>query len=161
MWKYFRWVSHIRAVNRRSDKKRETASLRAGRFAFASNHVLLGFGEFVRLLQPLAGFVDRSLSVVVGLHCEPVLVHCPVTLAGDVEDFAQRYVAPDLGPARLTIAAKRVAVRIDAGLVIALGEEQLANAIGGEGTLRVGIQSLLVFGQSAGQVVLRHQLLAF
>ena len=58
------------------------------------------FGLAEGLLQVLAGLVDRSLGVVVGLDGEAVLVDGAVALAGDVKDFADGDMAPDLGPGR-------------------------------------------------------------
>ena len=69
-------------------------------------------------------------------------------------------MAPDLGPAGLAVAAKGVAVGVDAGLVVALGEEHLADAVAGERALRIGFEGLLVFGEGADKVALRDQLLA-
>jgi hypothetical protein len=60
------------------------------------------FGLAEGLLQVLAGFVDGALGVVVGLDGEAVLVDGAVALAGEVEDFADGDVAPDLGPGRLS-----------------------------------------------------------
>ena len=70
-------------------------------------------------------------------------------------------VAPDFSPARLAVAAQRIAVGVDAGLVVALGEEHFADAIAGQRALRIGVESLLVLGERAGQVALRDKLLAF
>ena len=61
---------------------------------------------------------------------------------------------------RLVVAAQRVAVGVDAGLVVALGKEHFADAVAGQRTLRVGVEGLLVLGQCADQVALRDQLLA-
>ncbi len=71
---------------------------------------LLRGGQLVRLLQPFPGLVHRALGVVVGLHRQAVLIHGAVPLAGDVKDFAQRNVAPNLSPARLSVAAERIFV---------------------------------------------------
>ena len=76
--------------------------------------LLAGFGEFVGLGEPLAGFVDGALRVVVGLDGEAVFVDGAVALAGDVEDFADGDVAPDFSPARFAVAAESVAVGVDA-----------------------------------------------
>ena len=69
---------------------------------------LLAFGLLVGFLQVHARLVDRSLGVVVGLHGQPVLIHGAVALAGEVEDFADRNMAPDLGPSRFAVAAQGV-----------------------------------------------------
>jgi len=57
--------------------------------------LLAGFGEFVGFGEPLAGFVDGALRVVVGLNGEAVFLDGAIALAGDVEDFAECDVAPD------------------------------------------------------------------
>ena len=75
-----------------------------------SDKFLLVVGQLVGLLQVEAGLVDGALGVVVGLDGQAVLVDRAVALAGDVEDLAQGDVAPDLGPARVAVAAQGVAV---------------------------------------------------
>ena len=75
--------------------------------------LLAGFGEFVGFGEPLAAFVHAALGVVVGLDGEAVFVDGAVALAGDVEDFAERDMAPALGPARLAVAAQCVAIVVD------------------------------------------------
>src|ERR1700677_2309312 len=77
---------------------------------------LLALGQFVGLLEPLAGFVDGALGVVVGLDSLAVLGYGAVALAGDVKDLAQCDVAPDFGPAGFAVPAQGVAVGVDAGL---------------------------------------------
>ncbi len=121
----------------------------------------VGVGAFVGFLEEHAGFVDAALGVVVGLDGEAVFVDGAVALAGDVEDAADCDVAPALGPGRLVVAAERIAEGVDAGLVVALGEEHFADAVAGERALRIGGEGLLVFGERAGQVALGNQLLAF
>ena len=78
-----------------------------------------------------AGFVDCALGVVVGLDGEAVLVDGAVALTGAVEDAGQFDVAPDLDPLRVAITAKGIAEGVGGGLIVALHEEDLANAIGG------------------------------
>src|ERR1035441_4556912 len=112
----------------------------------------------VGCLHTRARFVHSTLGVVVGLHRQPILVHRAVALAGDVEDVAQMDVAPDLGPARVAIAAQRVAEAVCRGLVIALCEENFADAIRCQRAGLVGVQRLLVLAQCAGVVALRIQL---
>jgi len=107
---------------------------------------LAGFGELVGAREPLAGFVDGTLRVVVGLDSETVLLDGAVTLTGDVEDFADSDVAPDFSPAWFSVAAESIAISIDCGLVVALSEEDLADAIARERALRVGLKRLLIFG---------------
>ena len=50
--------------------------------------LLIRVRPFVGLLQVFSGFVDRSAGVVIRLHGLPVLIHCPISLTGDVEDLA-------------------------------------------------------------------------
>ena len=121
----------------------------------------VGVGAFVGLLEEHAGFVDAALGVVVGLDAEAVLVDGAVALAGDVEDAADLDVAPALGPGGIIVAAERIAERVDAGLVVTLGEEHFADAVAGERTLRIGRECLLVLGERAGQITLCDKLLSF
>ena len=86
---------------------------------------LVGEVAGVGFAEVLAGFVDGALGVVVGLDGEAVLVDGAIALAGDVEDFAEGDVAPDLGPGGIVVAAEGVAVGVDGGLVVALGERGL------------------------------------
>ncbi len=108
------------------------------RYGLYCHALLVAFRPCVRFLQILAGFVDRALGVVVGLHGQAVLVDGAVALAGEVEDLADGDVAPDLGPGRLVVAAKRVAEGVDRGLVVALGKQHLADAVAGQGADGVG-----------------------
>src|SRR5579885_3664842 len=83
----------------------------------------------VGLLDVAAGFVFGALGVVVGLQGLAVFVDGALALSGDVEDFAQLDVAPDLGPAGIAIAVQAFAVGVGGGLVVALQEEDLDHAI--------------------------------
>src|ERR1700722_2804471 len=85
-------------------------------------NLLLRIRPFIGLFQIPAGFVDRALGVVVGLHCLPIFVHRPVALSGHVEDFPQRDVTPYLSPLRLVVSAERITVSIRGSLVITLVE---------------------------------------
>ncbi len=114
----------------------------------------------VGLLHEGAGFVDGALGVVVGLDGEAVFVDGTVALAGEVEDAAQLDVAPDLDPPGVAVAAKGVAEGVSRGLVVALHEEDLADAIGGERAVLVGVEGLLVLDEASGEVSLRDLLLA-
>ena len=73
-------------------------------------YLVVGAFALVGFLHEGAGFVDGALGVVVGLDGEAVFVDGAVALAGDVEDFAELDVAPDFGPAWLSVAAEGVAV---------------------------------------------------
>ena len=115
----------------------------------------------VGLLQVLAGFIDCALGVVVGLDCLTILIDGAVALAGHVEDFSELDMSPDFGPAWVSVAAKSVAVGVGASLVIALREEDFADAVVGERALRVCVKGLLEFPERTGQIALRDQLLAF
>src|SRR5579883_288605 len=83
----------------------------------------------VGLLDVAAGFVFGALGVVVGLQGLAVFVDGALALSGDVEDFAQLDVAPDLGPAGIAVAVQAFAVGVGGGLVVALQEEDLGHAI--------------------------------
>src|SRR5205807_1636279 len=83
----------------------------------------------VSFLQVAAGFVERALGVVVGLQGLAVFVGSALALAGDVEDFAELDMAPDLGPARLAVAIERFPVGVGRGLVIPLLEEHLGDTV--------------------------------
>src|ERR1700734_229860 len=105
-------------------------------------------------------FIDRALGVVVGLNAEPVLIYRALALLGAVEDAAQFNVRPDLRPARVAVAAQRVAEAVRGGLVVVLREEDLAYPVGRERRILVRVQSLLVLDQRAGKIALRDHLLA-
>jgi len=122
----------------------------------------LVFGAFalIGLLHEGAGFVDCALRVVVGLDGEAILVDGAVTLAGHVEYAAEFDVAPDLDPSGVVIAAKGVAEGVGGSLVVALHEEDFADAVGGERAVLVGVKGLLVFDQGGGEVSLGYLLLA-
>jgi len=122
---------------------------------------LLALRPLEWLLQPLPRLVDRALGVVVGLHCQPVLVHRSVALAGGVKDLAKGYVAPEFDPVRLTVATQRIPVGVRACLVVALREEHFSHAVAGQRTLRIDLQRLLVLGQRTVQVALGNQLQPF
>ncbi len=104
---------------------------------------------FVGSLHEGAGFVDGALGVVVGLDGEAVLVDGTVALAGDVEDAAELDVAPDLDPLGVVVAAQGVAEGVGGGLVVALHEEDFADAVGGERAVLVGVEGLLVLDRDA------------
>lgn len=123
--------------------------------------LLLRVAAFEGLLEVLAGFVYGALGVVVGLDGQAVLVDGAVALAGAVEDLADGDVAPDFGPGRLAVAAEGVAVGVDGGLIVALLEENLTDAVAGERALRIGLEGLLVLVERADEVALGDELLAF
>ncbi len=79
-----------------------------------------------------AGLVQSALGIVVGLHGLTIFIHCAIPLTGDVEDFAELDVAPDLGPLRIVVSAQRVAIGVGGRLVVALREEHFADAIAGQ-----------------------------
>ncbi len=122
--------------------------------------LVVGAFAFVGCLHEGAGFVDGSLGVVVGLDGLAVLIDGAVALAGDVEDTAELDVGPDLGPAGVSVAAEGVAEGVGGGLIVALHEEDFADAIGGEGAGFVGVEGLLVFGEGGGEIALGDLLLA-
>src|SRR5260370_42277522 len=61
---------------------------------------LASFFPLVRLLHVSAAFLERALSVVVGLDGLPVFIDGAFALSGWVENLAQLQVAPNLGPSR-------------------------------------------------------------
>ena len=65
------------------------------------------------------------------------------------------------GPGWIAVAAEGIAEGVDAGLIVALGEEHFADAVAGERALRVGREGLLILGERAGQVALGDELLSF
>jgi hypothetical protein len=73
---------------------------------------LIRVGAFEWLLQVFAGFVDRSAGVVIRLHRLPIFVYRPVSLPGDVKDFPECDVAPDLGPLGIIVSPQRIPVGI-------------------------------------------------
>ena len=69
-------------------------------------------------------------------------------------------MAPDLGPLGFVVAAEGVAEAVGGGLVVALVEEDLADAVAGEGAGFVGIEGFLVLDEGGGGVALGDELLA-
>ena len=106
-------------------------------------YLIVGLGAGVGVGHEVAGFVDGSLGVVVGLDGEAIFVDGALALAGDVEDAAELDVGPDLGPAGVAVAAEGVAEAVGSGLIVVLGEEDLADAVGGEGGVFVAVEGLL------------------
>src|ERR1700730_14394895 len=122
--------------------------------------LVLGALAFVGSLHGGAGFVDCALGVVVALDGEAVFVDGAVALAGAVEDAGQFDVAPDLDPLGVAVAAQSIAEGVRSRLVVALHEEDLADAIGGERAVLVGVERLLVLDQRRGEVSLSYLLLS-
>src|SRR5689334_13043268 len=91
-------------------------------------------------LQIPSGFIQRALGVVVGLQGLTILVGSALALSGDVKDFAQLDVAPDLSPARFAIAVQALAIRIGRGLVVTLQEEHFGDAIVRQRTVLVDVE---------------------
>ena len=58
-------------------------------YIHCENGLVARFVALIRGLQVQAGLVERSLRIIVGLDSLTIFVHCPIALAGDVEDFAQ------------------------------------------------------------------------
>jgi hypothetical protein len=69
-------------------------------------------------------------------------------------------VAPNLDPLGVAVAAKGIAERVGGGLVVALHEEDFADAVGGERAILVGVESLLVLDETSCEVSLGDLLLA-
>src|SRR5664280_2916212 len=82
-----------------------------------------------RRLQVFAGLVERALGVVLGLQCLLILIDGALALSGNVEDFAELEMAPDLGPLRFVIAVEGLAIGVRRSLVVALLEEDLGNPV--------------------------------
>src|ERR1700722_1130263 len=120
----------------------------------------LFLGTLVGFLQIFAAFFEGAEGVVVGLDGLAVFVDRPLAPAGDIENLAQLDVAPDLGPARLAIAVQRGAVGIGRGLVVALGKENLGDAVVGQRTVFVEIESFIELGKRGGEVSLLLQSLS-
>jgi hypothetical protein len=92
-------------------------------------------GALVCFLQIFAGFVQGAEGVVVGLGRLAVLADGAFALAGDIENLAELDVAPDFGPARLAVPINGCPVGVGRRLVVPLIEENLGDAVVGEGTV--------------------------
>src|SRR5580693_10307843 len=66
-------------------------------------------------------------------------------------------MAPNLGPPRIAVAVKRVAVSIGGGLVILLQEEDLGNAVMRQRTVLIDFEGLVEFRERGGEIALLHQ----
>ena len=113
-----------------------------------------------RLLQIFPRFIQRALSVVVGLQRLAVFISGALALSRDVKDLSQLNVAPDLGPPRLAIAVQAVSVGVGRSLEVALEEENLGNTIVGQRTVLVDVERFVELQQRAGKVSLLGQPLA-
>src|SRR5580658_8161872 len=122
--------------------------------SFRRKLFLLLFGPLVGFLQIFAGFFEGSEGVVVGLGSLAVFVDGAFALAGDVKNLAQLDAAPDFGPARLTVAVNRRAVGVGRGLVVALVEENLGDAVVGKGTVLVEVEGLVELHERCGKISL-------
>src|SRR4029077_405290 len=122
--------------------------------------LLLVLWPFVGLLKVLAGLFQSAEGIVVGLKGLAIFVDGAFALPGNIENLAELEVAPDLGPARLTVAVQGGAIRVGGGLVVSLQEEDLSDAVVGQRTVLVEIERLVEFGQGGGQVSLLLQRLA-
>src|SRR6185369_16574483 len=116
-------------ISEESTRKLFFRSVLGDRQAWGLSSGRRSFFALERLLNIFLGFVLRTLSVVVGLQGLAVFVYRTLSLASDVEDLAQLNVAPDLGPARLTVSVERLAIRIRGRLIIPLKEENLRHAV--------------------------------
>ena len=68
-------------------------------------------------------------------------------------------MAPDFGPLGFAVAAEGVAEAVRGGLVVALVEEDFADAVAGEGAGFVDVEGFLVFDEGGGGVALGNELL--
>src|SRR5215469_4818858 len=71
---------------------------------------IAGFRRLVRFLQIPSRFIERALSIVVGLDRLPVLIRRALPLPGKVEYLAELNVAPNFRPTRLAVAIQAIAV---------------------------------------------------
>src|SRR6266576_1159766 len=106
----------------------------------SQTYLVLGALALVGGLHGGAGFVDCALGVVVALYGEAVFVDGAVALSGAVEDAGQFDVAPNLNPLGIAVAAQGIAEGVRRRLVVALHQEDLADAIGGERAVLVGVE---------------------
>ena len=65
--------------------------------------------------------------------------------------------APYFGPARLSVAVDGRAVGVGRGLVVSLQEENLRDAVVGQGTVLVEVECFVEFGECGGEVALLLQ----
>src|SRR5664279_2150907 len=108
---------------------------------------LASFFPLVRLLHVAAGFLDRTLRIIVGLDGQPVFIDGAFALAGYVENLAQLQMAPHLGPAWLTVAVQRLAVGIRRRLIIFLQEKHFGDPVMGQRTVLVDRERFVEFAQ--------------
>jgi hypothetical protein len=101
------------------------------------------FGALVGLLQIFPGLLQSAEGIVVGLRGLAVLTDGAFALAGDIENLAQLDMAPDFGPARLAVPVNRRPVSVGRGLIVPLIEEDLGNAVVGERTVFVEVESFV------------------
>ena len=69
-------------------------------------------------------------------------------------------MAPDFGPARLTISIEAVTVGVRRGLIVVLQEKYLSNPVVRQGAVLVDLQGLVKLSKCARHVALLHQRLS-
>src|SRR5450631_112838 len=121
---------------------------------------LASFFPLVRLLHVPAAFLERTLRIVVGLDGLPVFIDGAFALAGYIENLAQLQVAPNLGPAWVTVAVQRLAVGVRRRLIILLQEKHLGDSVMGERTILVDQERFVEFAQRSRQIALLGQSLS-
>src|SRR6478735_1800420 len=126
-------------------------------FALLHSVRIPAFRLFIWLLQIPSGLIQRALSVVVGLQRLAVFVGGAFALPGNVKNFAQLYMAPNLGPARIAIAVQRIAIGVRRGLIVVLQKEDFSDAVVRERAVLVDLERLVELRKRSGQVPLLHQ----
>src|SRR5579871_5641602 len=107
---------------------------------------LLRFCQLERLLQVAAGFVERSLRIVVGLNSLAVFVGGALALSSNIENLAQLNVAPDFRPSRLAVAVETFPIGIGGRLIVLLLEEDFGDAVMRKRADFVGFEGFVVLG---------------
>src|SRR5579862_1644721 len=71
---------------------------------FLNLSLIFTFRSLKSFLQIFPRLFQSAESIVVGLDGLPVLVDGSLPLTGDIENFSELHMAPDLGPARIAVA---------------------------------------------------------
>src|SRR5581483_4663374 len=72
----------------------------------------------IRRLDPVPRLVQRPRRIVVGLQGFAVFRDRPIALPSQIEDLPDRDMTPDFRPPRLSVAAQRITIGINGGLII-------------------------------------------
>src|SRR5580658_732986 len=114
----------------------------------------LALGALIGLGQILSRLFEGGEGIVIGLDGLAVFVDGALALAGNVKDLAQLQMAPDFGPAGLSVAVDGGAIGVGRRLVVSLLEEDFRDAVMGKGTVLVDIEGLVELGERTGEVAL-------